>query len=180
MSMIRSVVAVGLVLAVAGCAPTVVRGASETVSGPPPPRVPVLKPVDACSLVKPDEAASAGLPAGRPNQLADLRICEFDGTPEERRKLTGSITLDEGPGKGLDDFRPPPGAIESAISKETVAGYGVTVFPQDHEQCMVTIDINTDENVTVQTAFFGQGQHEPVCEVARKMVKFIVPRLPKK
>ncbi|WP_081900174.1 DUF3558 family protein [Allokutzneria albata] len=179
--MIRSLLALGAVLAVVGCAPAVLRGTSETASVPPPPRVPVLKPVDPCLLLKPDEAASVGLPAGRSNKLADLRICDFDGTPEERRELTGAITLDEGPGKGADDLRPPPGAIESAITNENVAGFATTVFPQDHQHCLIHIDINTDENVTVQTAFWGKGQApEPVCDVARKMVKFIAPRLPKK
>ncbi|MFB9902461.1 DUF3558 family protein [Allokutzneria oryzae] len=175
-----STAAAGVLLVLAGCAPAVVRGAPDTASGSPPPRVPVLKAVEPCSLLTAEEAAGLGLPPGRPDQLADLRQCWFNNVGEAR-PVRGSIFVDEGPGKGVDDLKPPGLIDEAGVRNEVIAGYATTSYPDaDGMGCLVNIDVNTDENVTVQSSLKVAGQPESACAIARKMVGFIAPRLPKK
>ncbi|MFB9902460.1 DUF3558 family protein [Allokutzneria oryzae] len=169
-----------MLLVVAGCAPVVLRGSPETISGPPPPRVPTLKAVEPCSLLTAEEAAGIGLAPGWPDQLADLRQCWYDKKGESR-PASGSIFVDEGPGKGADDLKPPGLIDEAGVRNEVIAGHPTTSFPSsDGLRCMITIDVNTDENVTVQSSLKVAGQPESACAIARKMVGFIAPRLPKK
>ncbi|MGW0516870.1 DUF3558 family protein [Crossiella sp. NPDC003009] len=137
-----------------------------------------LAQVDTCTLMTNTEAATLGLPAGRPDNLGKQRECEYS-VADTPTPVSGSVTID--PISGIDQLKTPPGTDEAGIRKVVADGRRVNYYPaKSGTLCTVNIEVNKRETVYVQVSLRFAGTEQPPCTLAEKAVGFVLPRMPKK